>query len=90
MHAVRDVGPLRHHNYAISGEGDGKNRVWALHWHKCFRPTLMITAAGMKTAAVNVFSNPQIAQFLAAAVLVALIQKLHGVPEVSEGGLYFA
>jgi len=48
-------------------------------------PTLMITATGTKKAAVNIFSNPQHAQFLAAAASASSIPKLHGVPEVSGG-----
>ena len=48
-------------------------------------PTSMITATGAKKAVVNIFSNPQHAQFLAAAASASSIPKLHGVPEVSEG-----
>jgi len=52
-------------------------------------PTLMITVTGTKRAVVNIFSNPQHAQFLAAAVSASSIPKLHGVPEVSGGGTVF-
>jgi len=53
--------------------------------HAHLLPTLMIvTAIGAKKA-VNIFSNPQYAQFLAAAASPTSIPKLHGVPEVSEG-----
>jgi hypothetical protein len=45
----------------------------------------MITATVTKKAAVNIFSNPQHAQFLAAAASPTSIPKLHGIPEVSEG-----
>ena len=44
----------------------------------------MTTATGTRKA-VNIFSNPQHAQFLAAAASTASVPKLHGVPEVSEG-----
>ena len=65
------------------GEGDGKNGVWALRDGRLL-PTLMITTTGTKKAA-NIFSNPQHAQFLAAAASVASIPKLDGVTEVNEG-----
>jgi len=45
----------------------------------------MITVTRTKKAAVDIFSNAQHAQFLAAAASATSIPKLHGVPEVSEG-----
>ena len=47
-------------------------------------PTLMIASTGTRKTVVDIFSNPQHAQFLAAAASVSSIPKLHGVPEVSE------
>jgi len=43
----------------------------------------MIIPTGTRKT-VNIFSNPQHAQFLAAAASATSIPKLHGVPEVRE------
>lgn len=45
----------------------------------------MIATTVTKKAVVNIFSNPQHAQFLAAAASANSIPKLHGVPEASLG-----
>ena len=45
----------------------------------------MIATTVTKKAAVDIFSYPQHAKFLAAAASASSIPKLHGVPEVSLG-----